>query len=637
MKTYTFEYQDFVQQTWMDNIQDEQNILVQIFCGNKKEILQEASSLIRKKLPHSVIIGTTTDGEIKNSHILTHSTIIAVSVFGKTTITSASVDGVDCFQNGVDLAKKLIKPDTKLLILFTDGSTSNGEVFLKGIESVDNKVIICGGMAGDNGKFIQTYICENETILEHGAVGAALNSDQLSVYNSYKFDWSPIGIEHTIDEIVNNRVYKISGMPAVKFYEKYLGAEVAKALPKTGIEFPLIMDKNGFKVARAVIAKHDDGSMSFAGNLNVGDKVRLGFGNAELIIQQSFDKHYQAPCKNMQSYFVYSCMARRRYMPSLINIEMEPFVKNATTVGFFSYAEFYHHEDHNELLNQTFTVVGLCEADCIECVALDNNETSGPLENDEYALTVGALAHLIAQSAEDYELQKKRLEAEQEYSQSLLKSQDLFIKYAVHETNTPLSVIMCNVELYEAELGKNLYLSNIEAAMKNVTTIYDDLSYLLVNKTVEYPKHTIDLVDYIRSRIEFFDIVAKKVNVSFIFSSSVKEFLIYFNESQLQRIIDNNLTNAIKYTKENEPIYVSIEPHNHNQRIYKVIFKSQSSEIANPDKIFDQFYRESSKQEGFGLGLNLVKEICNNENIAFQLHSTKDETSFTYEFTEAYQ
>ncbi|OHD85694.1 MAG: diguanylate cyclase [Sulfuricurvum sp. RIFCSPLOWO2_02_43_6] len=633
MKTYTFEYTDLSQQQWLDEIKNEQNILVQIFCGDGKEILQEASAQIKKRLPFSVVIGTTTDGEINNSDILTHSTIIAVSTFSKTEITSASVNGKDCFQNGVDLAKKLIKPNTKLLILFTDGTTSNGEVFLKGIESVDDTVMVCGGMAGDNGKFIQTYICENETVLAQGAVGVALHSDKLSVYNNYKFDWSPIGIEHTIDEIRENRVYKISGMPAVDFYKKYLGEEVAKALPKTGIEFPLIVDKNGLKVARAVIAKHNDGSMSFAGNLNVGDKVRLGFGNAELIIQQSFDNTYQAPCKNMQTYFVYSCMARRRYMPSLINIEMEPFVKNAPTVGFFSYAEFYHHEGHNELLNQTFTVVGLCESDCIECSALENKPKTIPLENDDYAITVGALAHLISQSADDYEQQKKKLEEEQLYSQSLLKSQDLFIKYAVHETNTPLSIIMCNVELYEAEYGKNPYLCNIEAAMKNICTIYDDLSYLLINKTIEYTKHTIDLVDYVRSRIEFFNIVAKKSNVSFVFTSPEKEFIIYFNESQLQRIIDNNLTNAIKYTKENEPIYVVIE---HDQSTCKVTFKSKSSEIANPHKIFEQFYRESSQQEGFGLGLNLVKEICNNENVAFELHSTKEETSFTYEFKEAY-
>ncbi len=632
MRTYTFEYENIAEQALFNEIKDEQNILVQIFCGDKVDILQEASNFIKKQLPQSVIIGTTTDGEINNSNIYTNSTVIAVSVFAKTHISSTHVQSNDCFQNGVDLAKKLIRPDTKLLILFTDGSTSNGEEFLKGVESVDNSVIICGGMAGDNGQFIQTYICENEHILEHGAVGVALSSDRLNVFNDYKFDWSPIGIEHTINKIENNRVYEISGMPAVDFYEKYLGEDVAKALPKTGIEFPLIIESNGFKVARAVIAKHDDGSLSFAGNLKVGDKVRLGFGNAELIMRSSHRNTNSIPYQNAQSFFVYSCMARRRYMPNLINIEMEPFVQSAQTAGFFSYAEFYHNEGHNELLNQTFTVVGLCESDCKEAVFERKVLPVTNTGDDEYAVTIGALAHLIAQSTEDYDLQRERLEQEQRYSKSLIKSQDLFIKHAVHETNTPLSVIMCNVELYEAEFGENPFLSNIEVAMKNVFTIYDDLSYLIKNKYIAYPKRNIDLVDYIRSRIEFFNVVAKKANLNFVFTSASKELMVNFNESKLQRIIDNNLTNAIKYTKEFEPIYVSIEREAGN---CKVVFKSKSSQIENPEKVFDKFYRESSEKEGFGLGLNLVNAICKSEAVAIDLHSDEDETSFAYEFQEA--
>lgn len=629
MKTYTFEYKDIAQQTLFDEIVDKKNILVQIFCGNSVKVLQEASIFIKKKLPQCNIIGTTTDGEINNSDIHTNSTIIAISIFANTHITCAHVQNNNCFDNGISLATKLIRPDTKLLILFTDGSTSNGEEFLKGIESVNNKVIICGGMAGDNGKFIQTYICENEHILENGAVGVSLNSENLTVFNDYKFDWSPIGIEHRIDEIKGNRVYKISGMTALDFYEKYLGSEVAKALPKTGIEFPLIIEKNDFKVARAVIARHNDGSLSFAGNLKVGDKVRLGFGNVDLIMRSSYLNQPKTPFQSAQSFFVYSCMARRRYMPSLIKMEMNDYAQNAPTVGFFSYAEFYHHKGHNELLNQTFTVVGMCESDCNERVIVSKEVQKSTPKDDEYALTIGALAHLVSQSTQDYDLQRERLEQEKRYSQTLLKAQDLFIKHAVHETNTPLSVIMCNIDLYESEFGPNSYVSNIEIAMKNVFIIYDDLSYLIKNKYVAYPKHTFELIDYIKTRIEFFDIMAKKRGVKFVFSSVAEELFIYFNESKLQRIIDNNLTNAIKYTQEFETIYVVIEVDGDN---CEVIFKSKSSEIENPEKVFEDFYRESEDQEGFGLGLNLVNEICKSEGVAIELHSDKEETSFKYKF-----
>ncbi|WP_419769256.1 MAG: FIST N-terminal domain-containing protein [Candidatus Marinarcus sp.] len=631
MKTYNYKYEnrDLAALIPFEKFFNQANILVQIFCGEKKENLAKITKELKHYLPLAVVIGTTTDGEIDNNKIYTHTTIISISVFNQTEVTSAHVLSKNDYENGVNLATKLIKENTKLLILFTDGTSSNGEEFLKGIESVNNEVVICGGMAGDNGEFIQTYICDNEQIISQGAVGVALNSDILEVYNDYRFNWSPIGVEHTIDEIHENRVYKISGMTAVDFYQKYLGEEVAKKLPSTGIEFPFIVERNGLMIARAVIARHSDGSLSFAGNLKVGDKVRLGFGNAEMIMKKSIETFNEISAQNAQTFFIYSCMARRRYMPNLINIEIDPFVKVAPTVGFFTYAEFYHNKGHNELLNQTFTVVGLCEANIKERIKPTQKVIKKSHEENEYAVTIGALTHLIAQSTLDYDKQRVRLQTEKYYSNNLLKSQDLFIKHAVHETNTPLSVIMNNIELFEMEYGKNPYLSNIEAAMKNVFSIYDDLSYLIKNEQIIYVKHNIDLVDYLRSRIEFFDIVAKKGRLSFHLQSSLEHFNLYFNETKLQRIIDNNITNAIKYTKENEIIFIILKKEKNG---CSVTFKSKSSQIENPSKIFEEFYREHSNQKGFGLGLNLVKEICDSEHIKIELKSNEDETAFIYYF-----
>ncbi len=42
-----------------------------------------------------------------------------------------------------------------------------------------------------------------------------------------------------------------------------------------------------------------------------------------------------------ETFFIYSCMARRRFLQDLIRLEIEPFAKTATTSGFFTYSEFY--------------------------------------------------------------------------------------------------------------------------------------------------------------------------------------------------------------------------------------------------------------------------------------------------------
>ncbi len=606
----------------------QKNILVQIFCGEDGKKLQKTAQEIMSLLPNAVCIGTTTDGEIHERHISTKKTVISISVFERTSIKSAHVDTNNSFKNGVSLAKELLEENTKLIITFSDGTSTNGEEFLRGIESINNQVIVAGGMAGDNGNFVKTFISNGKKVLQRGAVGISLNSDDLQVQNSYSFNWSPIGVEHKINKVVANRVYSIDDTTPMEFYAKYLGEDVANALPATGIEFPLIIEKEGIQIARAVLAKHDDGSLCFAGNLNVGDSVKLGFGNAEMILNQSGESLQKFYNTSVESFFLYSCMARRRYMPELINVEVEPFAATAPTSGFFTYAEFFHHKNRNELLNQTLTAIALSESKKPNVFEYEK-DIKVSQNFSEYATTVKALTHLIQQSSHDLEEQAKRLDEQKQFSQELLAKQKLFMRHTIHETITPLSVIMNNIELYELENGKHTYLSNIEAAMKNVFNIYDDLSYLVKKNQLEYPKHSIDLVDFVRSRIEFFNQLALQAKLKFSFDIKTKQAIIDFNETKLQRIIDNNLTNALKYTKENETIFVRIEKRAGN---YLFSINSASIHIQNPKKIFEAYYREGLKDDGFGLGLSLVKQICKEENVTIKVSSDESSTSFSYLF-----
>ena len=227
------------------------------------------------------------------------------------------------------------------------------------------------------------------------------------------------------------------------------------------------------------------------------------------------------------------------------------------------------------------------------------------------------------------EIQALKLEKEKRFSQELLKKQKLFMNHAVHETITPLTAIMNNIELYEMNNKPNVYMSNIEASMKNVFNIYDDLSYIVKKDQVDYPKHKLNLVNFIQSRIDFFMQVANQNKLNLIFTSFNDELIVNVNETKLQRIIDNNITNAIKYTHSNENINVVLEKSNKDYILY---FASKSTHIQYPHKVFEAYYRESHKEKGFGLGLNLVKKICDEENIKITLDSDDLQTKFSYTF-----
>jgi signal transduction histidine kinase len=59
---------------------------------------------------------------------------------------------------------------------------------------------------------------------------------------------------------------------------------------------------------------------------------------------------------------------------------------------------------------------------------------------------------------------------------------------------------------------------------------------------------------------------------------------------------------------------------------------SRSKEIKDKEKVFEAFYREEKNGDGFGIGLRLVKSICEEEGVSIFLDSTDEITTFRYRF-----
>lgn len=631
MKTYNYKIDKNFSKENIDfeQFKNHSNILVQVFCGQNKKQFEEVIKYLKTNLPKATCIGSSSDGEILEKEVLTESIVVSISIFEKSSLKSSFSEIEDSYKKGVSLAKDLVDENSKLLILFTNSLNINAEEFLKGINSISKNIPICGAMAADNGNYKNTYVSLDDKLYQNSAVGVSINSDVLEVKNDFRFNWSSIGIEHEITKSINNKVYEINNLKITDFYKRYLGDDILDSLPESATTFPLLVKRNKSFLARALMKIHKDGSFQYTGNLKNKDKIKFGFGNAEIILKKQIitDKK---KFTNSETFFIYSCLARRRYMPNLIFNESKDYSEIATTSGFFGNGEFFYKDGEAELLNQTFTVVSLSEN-----IKNTKKEFISEVEqkslDDFYTRNIKTLTHLIEESSKDYNEQSNKLETEKFNSQMLLASQKIFLRHAVHETNTPLSVIMSNIELFEIEYGKNSYLSTIEVALKNVFNIYDDLSYLVKKDQILYPKKKIDFVDFIRSRIDFFWQSAKQIGSTIKFFSQKESLIFEFNETKLQRIIDNNLTNAIKYTEENSNIYITLKKEN---KTYALTISSCSQYIQYPEKIFKEYYRETSTKKGFGLGLSLVKRICDEENIDIKIDSNEYFTSFKYLFNE---
>jgi len=242
------------------------------------------------------------------------------------------------------------------------------------------------------------------------------------------------------------------------------------------------------------------------------------------------------------------------------------------------------------------------------------------------------LEERVKEKTKSLEIINENLVKEKSFSEEILNHQKEFLRYTVHETNTPLSVILTSIELYNMSNKKDRQLSKIEAAVKNIFSIYDDLSYLVKKDQVEYPKNVINIKKYIESRVDFFREVAEHSLIELNYISKVDDAHIYFNETKLQRIVDNNLTNAIKYTLANQVAMIGL------QKIGTSIefsVGSKSKTIENTKKVFEEYYREGEslqRRDGFGIGLRLVRNICDEENVAIKLSSDDNYTEFRYLF-----
>ncbi len=216
-------------------------------------------------------------------------------------------------------------------------------------------------------------------------------------------------------------------------------------------------------------------------------------------------------------------------------------------------------------------------------------------------------------------------------NQSLLKENKLFITDMVHQIRTPLSVIMINSSLIEMETEDQVssYVAQINSAINMLSNAYEDLNYIISSDTIEYKAIEINFTEFLHERVDFFKVIAQ-ANDKSIHTNILDDVNVTMNDTELERLIDNNISNAIKHGNDKSEIEIVLEKNN-SEIILKFISKGKA--IKEIDKIFDKNYTESHHaKRNLGLGLNMVKSICEKNDIKYSVQS-KDETNiFTYVF-----
>ena len=208
----------------------------------------------------------------------------------------------------------------------------------------------------------------------------------------------------------------------------------------------------------------------------------------------------------------------------------------------------------------------------------------------------------------------------------LYKSLKDLLRKSYHELYNPLGIINTSLEMQSIKHGTTKYTDSITVATRTLQVVYDDLYYSLSNDRHIVKAVVIDLVTYIENRIEYFHYLQESKGICINFTHS-GECFVKMKEVDIQRVIDNTLSNAIKYAHSNSTIEISLVQESEN-----IIFTSQNygSKIKDTTKIFHSGYRESYEKVGMGIGLEIVATICKMYAIKTEVSSLEGVTNFKY-------
>ena len=196
-----------------------------------------------------------------------------------------------------------------------------------------------------------------------------------------------------------------------------------------------------------------------------------------------------------------------------------------------------------------------------------------------------------------------------------------FISNLSHELRTPVSVIKANSETLldgalenkkDAKIFSKAILHNADRLSEMVTSLID-LSRIEYGE-LKFVIEKIVLNQIVESVVLAFKNKAKRKNIQVVFKRQ-SEVMISSDAKAIERVLNNLLDNAFKYSPENSVIEINLRKQGESIRL-AVIDQGEGVAEEDQDLVFKRFFRTASArantQQGSGLGLAIVKNLVYN-------------------------
>ena len=198
---------------------------------------------------------------------------------------------------------------------------------------------------------------------------------------------------------------------------------------------------------------------------------------------------------------------------------------------------------------------------------------------------------------------------------------DRFIKDTTHELNTPIAAILSNIQMInkdniDEKLAKKI--NRIEIGAKTISNIYEDLTFVSLNNQIISNNEKLNFSQILNQRVDFFKSIANSKKIEFILDIKDDIFIVC-DVKKLSKLIDNILSNAIKYNKFQGFIKVTLK-----DKILIIEDSGKGMSKDNLSNLFTRYKRFDKSVGGFGIGLNIVSLIAKEYDLKIDVISKID-------------
>jgi signal transduction histidine kinase len=616
---------DILQSEEITSFSECKSQLIQIFSAeNNSEWYLLLGNAIRKVLPKSIVIGASSVGEICDGKILTNSTVILFSFFET---SSLNIFSYECGPGTEEGIGKILLKDTESLNLEVKGMlllstpiSNNSGIFFNSFTSSDLNYPVFGGGAGDYANKRNTLVFDGTTCYKEGVISVVFSGNNLSIEVLTYLGWHPLSKEMTITEVGEMSVKTIDDKPAFSVYEKYLGISPDENFFQNCLEFPFLIYRNGKVITRVPFFVNDiDGSIQLVADVQVGEKFRIGYGNPQMIIDESM--HIQNKMKSFQpeSILLYTCICRRFLMQDDVDLETLPFNAIAPTSGFYTFGEFFADGVSKALLNSTMVAVGFREGDKSSKTVhekliqeVNAKENFDPYTN-QHTRILSKLLYFIT-------VLTKELEEQNQVLESVNAEKDKFFSILAHDLRGPLSTFVALTKIIDEDMA-TMELDRIKEITLSMKTSASNI-YSLLENLLEWSRMMRGGVDFIPEKFNLKNKI--KICTDLLSESAIKkrielavsiqdEIEVYADNHMFDTIIRNLVSNAIKFTPIGGKVSVQAEFKNESYVEVKISDSGIGMTPGLKSKLFQ--LNENTNRKGTegepssGLGLLLCREF----------------------------